>query len=107
MNPRTSAESGGAAVAEGVLVLRLYIAGDAPNSALAEANLRELLRAREAGSFTLDIVDCIREPMRALADGVIVTPTLRKISPSPAQTIVGALSDTARVRATLGLTDGE
>ena len=88
-----------------VLVLSLYVAGDAPNSALAEANLRALLRDRDASSYRLQIVDCIREPLRALGDGVIVTPTLRKTAPAPPQTLVGALSDTARVRAALGLTE--
>ena len=40
-------------------------------------------------------------PGRALADGVIVTPTLLKLSPPPAQRLIGNLSNAARVLLTL------
>ena len=106
--PRTDTRAGRSVATSGdMLVLSLYVAGDGPNSALAEANLRALLREREEGSYRLQIVDCIQDPMRALGDGVIVTPTLKKVAPAPPQTIVGALSDTARVRAALGLADDD
>ena len=87
------------------LRLRLYVAGDAPNSSLARTNLRSILGDPSSGTYELEVVDCLSEPMRALSDGVIVTPTLKKIAPEPAQTIVGALTDATRVRATLGLRD--
>ena len=87
------------------LRLRLYVAGDAPNSSLAQRNLRSILGDPSSGTYELEVVDCLSEPLRALTDGVIVTPTLKKIAPEPAQTIVGALTDVIRVRATLGLHD--
>jgi hypothetical protein len=40
---------------------------------------------------------------RALADRVLVIPTLIKSDPQPIETILGALTDTHRVMATLGL----
>lgn len=83
--------------------LRLYVAGDAPNSVAARTNLRRLLSTCEPGSFTLEIIDCLTEPMRALQDGVLVTPTLVRVEPQPRQTIVGTLSETARVTAALGM----
>ena len=85
------------------LRLRLYVAGAAPNSALARANLEALLARYELAGCDLEIIDCIQEPRRALAEGVLVTPTLIKAAPGPVQTIVGALSDTRRVVAALGL----
>ncbi len=85
------------------LRLRLYVAAAAPNSLLALANLRALLDAAGAGDAAVEVVDCIREPQRALLDGVLVTPTLRKLSPPPACTIVGALNDGAAVAAALEL----
>lgn len=91
------------AVAAEPISLRLYIAGAGPNSALAEANLRTLLAARPAASVLLEVVDCFREPLRALADGVIVTPMLLKLSPEPRASIIGSLSDRAGVAAALGL----
>ena len=45
----------------------------------------------------LEIVDLLAQPLRALADGVVVTPTLIKFLPLPVQRIVGNLSDTSQV----------
>ena len=87
----------------GTLELRLYIAGGAPNSTLAEANLMALLDAHGITDHALEVIDCIRDPRRALQDGVLVTPTLLRVAPAPQQTIVGTLSDTRRVAAALGL----
>lgn len=85
------------------LRLRLYIAGEGPNSRAALANLQALLRAHGPADCELEVVDCLREPIRALRDGVLVTPTLLRLSPLPSQTIVGTLSRTRSVLAALGL----
>jgi circadian clock protein KaiB len=88
------------------LVLRLYVAGSAPNSARAHANLLALLERAGQTEYNLEIIDCILEPQRALSDGVLVTPTLLKIEPSPRETIVGTLSDARQVALALGLVSG-
>ena len=85
------------------LRLRLYVAAAAPNSVQAQSNLRALLESVGAHDATVDVVDCIREPQRALRDGVLVTPTLLKLGPPPTCTIVGALSDRPAVLLALGL----
>jgi circadian clock protein KaiB len=85
------------------LRLRLYVAASAPNSTHAQANLRALLASAGAQDASVEVVDCIREPQRALRDGVLVTPTLLKLGPLPTCTIVGALSDAAAVALALGL----
>jgi circadian clock protein KaiB len=82
--------------------LRLYIVPGAPNSLAAKSNLADILAPLRASEYTVEIVDCLADPRRALADGVIVTPTLVKTSP-PGATIVGSLSDRARVISALGL----
>lgn len=87
------------------LELRLYIAASAPNSQRAESNLRELLSRAGIEEFSLEIIDCIRDPLRALGDGVVVTPTLIKASPEPARSIVGTLSDARKVASALGIAD--
>lgn len=87
------------------LTLRLYVAGDAPNSLLARDNLRTLLSAMPPDAVSLEVIDCLREPQRALRDGVLVTPTLVRMAPTPRRTIVGTLSDAARVVLALGLAD--
>ena len=86
----------------GPLVLRLYVAGTAPNSLHAIRNLKAICDGYEPGSFDLEIVDLLVHPARALDDGVIVTPTLIKVSPLPAQKIIGTLHDAAQVLLSLG-----
>jgi circadian clock protein KaiB len=83
------------------LVLRLYVAGTAPNSIRAIANARAICDQHFAARHTLEIVDLLVEPGRALADGIIVTPTLLKASPSPVQRLVGNLNDLEQVVRTL------
>jgi circadian clock protein KaiB len=51
----------------------------------------------------LEVVDFLREPQRALADGVIVTPTLVRLAPLPMRKVIGTLRDTLTVLAALGL----
>jgi len=83
---------------------RLYVAGEAQNSAQALANLTALCREYLPGRHHIEIVDVFREPKRALADGIFMTPTLIKLAPSPApRRIVGTLSQTQPVLQALGL----
>lgn len=79
------------------LVLRLYVAGDAPNSSRARANLRRLLAELDPETYRLEVIDCLVEPLRALNDGVLVTPTLIRLEPPPTRTVVGSLSAFDRV----------
>ena len=51
----------------------------------------------------LEVVDVIEDPRRAMADGVLVTPSLIKLSPGPAAQVVGNLSDRKRLLLALGL----
>jgi circadian clock protein KaiB len=83
--------------------LRLYVAGGAPNSVLAAANLAAICKAHLQFVFKLEIIDVLKFPLRALADGVLVTPHLAKLSPAPAARIVGNLGDTTSVLHALGI----
>ena len=77
--------------------LRLYVSGNAPNSVFAIANIRVICSEHFPSRHDLEIVDLLAQPLRALADGIIVTPTLVKLLPLPVQKIVGNLSDTSQV----------
>jgi circadian clock protein KaiB len=88
----------------GILRLRLYVAGSAPNSLRAVKNVTAICEAHFAGAYHLDVVDMIAEPARALADAVLVTPTLLKLEPAPTQRVVGNLDDFDRVLLLLGST---
>lgn len=82
--------------------LRLYVAGDSPNSALAIARLQEFCAAHLADRYRLEIVDVIREPARAAADQVLLTPTLVKLSPAPRRTLIGNLGEPEVLARALG-----
>lgn len=82
---------------------RIYIAGDAPNSALAQTNLAILCRAHLPGRHSIEVVDVFREPQRALDDGIFITPTLIKLAPAPVRKIAGTLNRTLTVLLALGL----
>jgi circadian clock protein KaiB len=82
---------------------RLYVAGEGPNSIMAIAKLKALCRELLPDCHQIEIVDVVRFPTRALEDGVLLTPTLLKLSPKPVRRIVGNLSDTQTVLQTLGL----
>jgi len=84
------------------VVLRLYVAGTAPNSLRAIANLRALCEEHLPGRSRVEIVDALEEPLRTLDDGVLVTPTLLKLSPGPVRTLIGDLSDRAGVLLAIG-----
>lgn len=99
---KTPDKSSASAVTTAV-VMRLYVANSAPNSLLAIANLSVICQEFLKDNFTLEIVDVLKEPLRALADGILVTPSLAKLSPSPAANIVGNLSDKSGVMRALGI----
>ena len=77
--------------------LRLYVAGNAPNSLQAVANAQAICAEHFALGHDLEIVDMLKAPQRALADGIIVTPTLLRLAPLPVQRVIGNLNDTDSV----------
>jgi circadian clock protein KaiB len=87
---------------QGHQLFRLYIAGDAPNSLLARANLVVLCRWHLPAQHTIEIIDVLQEPNRVLADGIVATPTLIRIFPRPALRIVGALTREKDICVALG-----
>lgn len=99
---RRKPEARGAAM-DTTVVLCLYVAGGAPNSLQAIANLEAICREYLKDGHRLEVVDVLKQPQRAMAEGVIVTPSLAKLSPLPAANIVGNLSDKDKVLLALGL----
>lgn len=86
-----------------IFKFRLYVAGDTQNSTLALANLTALCRAHLPDRHEIEIVDVLREPKRALAEGVYMTPTLVRLAPAPVRKIIGTLSQPQPVLQALGL----
>lgn len=82
---------------------RLYIVGGTENAFRAVANLVALCREHVPDRHEIEIVDVLHEPRRALDDGIFMTPALHRLKPLPARKIIGTLSQTEDVIATLGL----
>lgn len=76
---------------------RLYIHGATPSSVRALANLYAICRKHFPGSHGIEVIDIEKEPMWALSDGIVATPTLLMISPAPELRIIGDLSDEEEV----------
>lgn len=87
-------------------LFRLYIAGEAPNSRIAIVNLEAICQECLRGHYELESVDILQDPLRAFRDGILVTPTLVKLSPPPVCKIVGNLSERSKVLRVLGLSGG-
>jgi circadian clock protein KaiB len=87
------------------LSLRLYVAGQAPNSAAAIRNLGILFPGGEASGqpVEIEIVDLLLEPLRGLADGVVLSPTLVRLAPRPVRRVVGNLNNHGAVLLALGV----
>jgi len=81
----------------------LYTADNAENSQQAVANLTALCRKYLPGRHQIEIVDVFKDPKRALADHIFMTPITIRLAPAPVRRIVGTLSDTEKVVAALGL----
>jgi circadian clock protein KaiB len=84
------------------LVLRLYVAGDGPNSTAARRHIEAFLARKPRREIELEIVDVLDEPERGLRDGVLVTPMLVRLRPGPERRVVGNLRDESALMAALG-----
>ena len=84
------------------MVLSLYVAGRSPNSLRAISNLAAIARDY-LPAHQLEIVDVLATPERALADGILVTPTLIRRTPLPRLKLIGDLSATDQVLLALGI----
>ena len=82
---------------------RLYVAGDAPNSTQALANLTAFCRAHLPDRYEIEVVDVFREPKRALGESIFLTPTVVLLAPPPVRRIVGTLNHTLSLLLALGL----
>jgi circadian clock protein KaiB len=63
----------------------------------AIANARAICAEYYEGVCVLEIVDLMEEPMRALADEIVVTPTLVRLTPLPVRRVIGTLNDSEEV----------
>ena len=78
-------------------VLKLYVAGNTPNSIRALKTLNDILEKDFQGVYALKVIDVLKNPQLAEEDKILATPTLAKILPPPVRKIIGDLSDREKV----------
>jgi circadian clock protein KaiB len=98
----------GAAVAGGkAYAFRLFVAGNGSNSTQARGNLARLCEEYLKGRYQIDIVDVMKDPAIALKHSILLTPMLIMLKPRPGVSVLGNLSNTKTVLATLRLIGDE
>ncbi|HEU5234377.1 MAG TPA: circadian clock KaiB family protein [Terriglobales bacterium] len=83
--------------------LRLYVAGNTPNSIAAFSNLQQLCEKHMGGRYRIEIIDLFENPQLARGDQIVAVPTLVRRLPTPIKKIIGDLSNTERVLVGLDL----
>jgi len=79
------------------VILRLYIAGQTPNSVVAIANLKKICEEKLHGKYRIEVIDLQKKPQLAKGEQIIAIPTLVRRLPPPVKKIIGNLSKTESV----------
>jgi circadian clock protein KaiB len=78
-------------------MLRLYIAGQTPDSIAAIGNLKAICEDKLHGKYRIEVIDLLKKPQLAKGDQIIAVPTLVRRLPPPFKKIIGNLSKTESV----------
>jgi circadian clock protein KaiB len=83
--------------------LRLYIAGQTPNSLTALNNLKKICKEHMDEQYRIEVIDLLANPQLARGDQILAIPTLVRNLPTPIRKIIGDLSNTEKVLVGLDL----
>ena len=84
-------------------LLRLYVAGQTPNSVRAIENIKRICEEFLKGHYDLEVIDIYQQPVLAKGDQIIAVPTLIKKLPQPLRKFIGDMSATERILVGLDL----
>jgi len=76
--------------------LRLYVAGQSPQSLAAFTNLKALCEAHVSGRYRIEIVDLLKTPQLSREDQIVAVPTVVRKLPPPMKKVIGNLSNIER-----------
>ena len=82
------------------------MAGATDRSRQALLRVRQLCETELKGNYTLEVIDVYQQPHLAKGDQILAIPTVVRKLPKPVRTLIGTLSDTARVLVGLDLRSG-
>ena len=78
-------------------LLRLYVAGETPNSTAAFANLKKVCEEYLQGKYEIEGSDILLNPTLAKDDEIFALPILVRKLPEPMKKIIGDLANTERI----------
>ena len=78
--------------------LKLFVAGDEPNSCLARANLQRICNGEPGEAYPTEIVNVLEDYQTALEHGILVTPCLLVLKSESRVLVAGTLKDTDKIR---------
>ena len=84
-------------------LLRLYVAGQTPNSVRAIENIKRICEEFLKGRYDLEVIDIYQQPVLAKGEQIIAVPTLIKKLPLPLRKFIGDMSATERILVGLDL----
>jgi circadian clock protein KaiB len=82
----------------------LFVAGDSPSSSQAIENVKHVLDGLAHASASLDIVDVLLSPEKAMESRIFATPTLILVKPLPEKRVIGDFANKEMVLQQLDLT---
>lgn len=77
--------------------LRIYIAGQSPQSLAALSNLRRICERHLGTRYRLEVIDVLNNPQRAWKDQIVALPTTLRTQPLPRKKIAGDLTNDEEV----------
>ena len=83
-------------------LFRLYVAGQGDNSKWIIKNVEDILDDYIPGDYEIEVIDVLENPLTAISDGIIATPTLLKLLPPPMIKIDGDLRESNKLLRSLG-----
>jgi circadian clock protein KaiB len=84
-------------------ILRLYVAGQTPNSLTAFENLKKICEEHMECRYRIEVIDLLKNPQLAKDHQIVAVPTLIRKLPTPVKKIIGNLSNTEKVLVGLDL----
>ncbi|MFA4848404.1 MAG: circadian clock protein KaiB [Methanoregula sp.] len=103
ITPKTNRKKKSEEPASEAWILRLYVAGQTPNSLTAFDNLRKICEEYLECQYTIEVIDLLKNPQLAKDHQIIAVPTLIRNLPTPVKKIIGNLSNTEKVLVGLDL----
>jgi len=72
---------------------KLYVAGETPRSIQAIANLKEMVHEHLNSDASIEVIDVLQHPDKAVQNDICATPTLVKTLPEPLKKSIADLSN--------------